>query len=190
MIFQSTLRRTERLILLVYVIPPRHFNPRSDERSDCLETGIILNSWIFQSTLRRTERPVQHSSTAQRKYFNPRSDERSDDTSYNTNLINTDISIHAPTNGATHQHRLHQCLHQFQSTLRRTERHSLGNNQLPHHLNHFNPRSDERSDSGSTTFNSSIPNFNPRSDERSDLSSNLVPTISIYFNPRSDERSD
>ena len=33
-----------------------HFNPRSDERSDCLETGIILNSWIFQSTLRRTER--------------------------------------------------------------------------------------------------------------------------------------
>ena len=102
MIFQSTLRRTERLILLVYVIPPRHFNPRSDERSDCLETGIILNSWIFQSTLRRTERPVQHSSTAQRKYFNPRSDERSDDTSYNTNLINTDISIHAPTNGATY----------------------------------------------------------------------------------------
>ena len=167
MIFQSTLRRTERLILLVYVIPPRHFNPRSDERSDCLETGIILNSWIFQSTLRRTERPVQHSSTAQRKYFNPRSDERSDDTSYNTNLINTDISIHAPTNGATL---------------------AAGAWWIARQISIHAPTN------GATKCPKSDAcehwNFNPRSDERSDRKWQSLVSMTFYFNPRSDERSD
>ena len=101
-VFQSTLRRTERLYgygtdgLLI-----THFNPRSDERSDMRE--ITLQSkrprisihaptngattlhipftflFSFQSTLRRTERlKLIHVHLIYAFYFNPRSDERSD----------------------------------------------------------------------------------------------------------------
>ena len=77
-IFQSTLRRTERQTMLLRVVIFINFNPRSDERSDNYEglpssidvisihaptngaTGrLFINMMIstFQSTLRRTERP-------------------------------------------------------------------------------------------------------------------------------------
>ena len=77
-IFQSTLPREERLI-------PRHmtkrqpnFNPRSHERSDKLLQLCI--AFIY--------------------YFNPRSHERSDKPLI-YKALQTIISIHAPTRGAT-----------------------------------------------------------------------------------------
>ena len=143
--FQSTLRRTERLVIS-NIFPPvlnfnprsdersdlrmyqvhresHYFNPRSDERSDCIQKVSGYKGIIFQSTLRRTERHFKFCSSWKSIYFNPRSDERSDLTPiliYNISIINFNprsdersdlkslnqtnvlqISIHAPTNGAT-----------------------------------------------------------------------------------------
>ena len=165
-----------------------HFNPRSDERSDYNRHGCIIYHVRFQSTLRRTERPPKRSedyshtkfqSTLRRTErpsavvktsaatnisihaptngatilfiisvyvfynFNPRSDERSDE--YREfNEFKRDISIHAPTNGATMITTAPITTVQFQSTLRRTERHRLY--LLIDDIKNFNPRSDERSD--------------------------------------------
>ena len=59
-------------------------------------------------------------------------------------LVPIPISIHAPTNGATMIAHFYIKAKEFQSTLRRTERRrALKNATIP--LN-FNPRSDERSD--------------------------------------------
>ena len=76
--------------------------------------------------------------------FNPRSDERSDILSAVTNQI-PEISIHAPTNGATPltiqaDHRT--CISIHAPTNGAT---SFGCSRS-HLLHHFNPRSDERSD--------------------------------------------
>ena len=123
-IFQSTLRRTERRCFSWnFDIGVYDFNPRSDERSNLL---------LLLSSLRQTN-------------FNPRSDERSDlPPSYRSpaHLISIHaptngatqraferehtrtISIHAPTNGATEIQELKPQTIIFQSTLRRTERHS------------------------------------------------------------------
>ena len=100
-LFQSTLRRTERLSYLMTLGRMMYFNPRSDERSDPYILSIFRYIVIFQSTLRRTERRLVAKSKAQQNLdFNPRSDERSDhvDDVYNYCVL---ISIHAPTNGAT-----------------------------------------------------------------------------------------
>ena len=58
LLFQSTLRRTERPKNSLYVIHFSDFNPRSDERSDVpvVAAGCIV--FKFQSTLRRTERQL------------------------------------------------------------------------------------------------------------------------------------
>ena len=102
MSFQSTLRRTERpdysfnsnICLGISIHAPtngatcanvisrhRHlnFNPRSDERSDNTQYQMLLYYY----------------------HFNPRSDERSDGAKRYVYELNN-ISIHAPTNGATH----------------------------------------------------------------------------------------
>ena len=100
-IFQSTLRRTERrhartlLTCLFY-----NFNPRSDERSDIIYSYI--NNCFSYFNPRSDERsdPDICSIHFFNDYFNPRSDERSDILSAVTNQI-PEISIHAPTNGAT-----------------------------------------------------------------------------------------
>ena len=77
-VFQSTLPREERQSLSSFITKIFYFNPRSHERSD------------FSATC----------SHSPHRYFNPRSHERSDTKIYNEcNYI--DISIHAPTRGAT-----------------------------------------------------------------------------------------
>ena len=100
--FQSTLRRTERHEVIsgkygnepISIHAPTngatvlcglsyhrliYFNPRSDERSDVVKCGVQYRGCAFQSTLRRTERLLLVS----------------------TFCDSTNISIHAPTNGAT-----------------------------------------------------------------------------------------
>ena len=101
MIFQSTLLQEERL---PYQRGSRsqveNFNPRSYKRSDRQE--------------------VQQSKGL--KYFNPRSYKRSDNTSFKK-LINSTISIHAPTRGATASVFLASSIRSlFQSTLLQEER--------------------------------------------------------------------
>ena len=101
MLFQSTLRRTERLVQQGLNILRSDFNPRSDERSDDISKHIKTDQYRhisihaptngatqpvsqsmtfrrFQSTLRRTERPGTSALSQSDLYFNPRSDERSD----------------------------------------------------------------------------------------------------------------
>ena len=143
--FQSTLPRRERPERRKDRRQTRDFNPRSHEGSDhCC-------SFPLSSALD----------------FNPRSHEGSDCTSSSTPDI-SNISIHAPTKGATSQvtkirnfysnfnprshegsdvlcHICMSLISEFQSTLPRRERHAT---KFPNGSNHlyFNPRSHEGSD--------------------------------------------
>ena len=123
LIFQSTLRRTERHVRFAV---KRHFI-------------------LFQSTLRRTERQCS------RHPYQP----------------HTDISIHAPTNGATTDQQ-----HYWQRP------------------DNFNPRSDERSDfiPLGATYTSLISIHAPTNGATLVLVNHRH--LRKYFNPRSDERSD
>ena len=79
-LFQSTLPREERHMA---------------------DYTLSVDVTAFQSTLPREERPqVLQLKLPQCHYFNPRSHERSDSNS-NCISLNTKISIHAPTRGAT-----------------------------------------------------------------------------------------
>ena len=100
MIFQSTLRRTERQGKIII--------------TDCTP-WISIHAPTNGATL--TGAPI----ASPIAYFNPRSDERSDGIGGNV-MSKALISIHAPTNGATLiRYVFHRpCV--FQSTLRRTER--------------------------------------------------------------------
>ena len=99
-----------------------YFNPRSHERSDAHSQRVSVTRskfqstlpreerrtdkgpWLcvteFQSTLPREERLITRLHTAQDAYFNPRSHERSDAHQLFAKYL-FDISIHAPTRGAT-----------------------------------------------------------------------------------------
>ena len=124
-----------------------YFNPRSHERSDCY-SNISLT---FSS------------------YFNPRSHERSDGQSGHVYQKNHQISIHAPTRGATchiSKRGIYYVL--FQSTLPREERPTQPIIPMIH--NNFNPRSHERSDTTCDRLARGSYDFNPRSHERSDCS--------------------
>ena len=165
MIFQSTLRRTERLQFRWQYRVDSDFNPRSDERSDAYQ-------YIHQCCFH---------------YFNPRSDERSDMCLFLLAIVSC-ISIHAPTNGATTVQSLTMLGQKFQSTLRRTERRAPPASTMI--ACYFNPRSDERSDircvdryGGADGFQSTL----RRTERRAPPASTM---IACYFNPRSDERSD
>ena len=103
----------------------KDFNPRSHERSDAL--AIVPNCGKIN--------------------FNPRSHERSD-TGRNNRHQGIQISIHAPTRGATQGTKIFKTL-----------------------LYNFNPRSHERSDALAIVPNCGKINFNPRSHERSDKKS-------------------
>ena len=78
MIFQSTLPREERRLCVQRKDYDTDFNPRSHERSDASDVGDASTT-LFQSTLPREERHV--TAAEKRAVF--------------------DISIHAPTRGAT-----------------------------------------------------------------------------------------
>ena len=100
-----------------------NFNPRSHERSDGYWLFVLHISALFQSTLPREERPIStkvisiiyiyfnprshersdvysHISSPHSAYFNPRSHERSD-AERPEEAYAPEISIHAPTRGAT-----------------------------------------------------------------------------------------
>ena len=98
-VFQSTLPREER--------------PRFD--------AVCQVSASFQSTLPREERQSSPRLSCQSYYFNPRSHERSD-VSLVVTSIESAISIHAPTRGATGVYCYSRPSHKFQSTLPREER--------------------------------------------------------------------
>ena len=122
--FQSTLRRTERHHQI--------YNP----------VKLVL----FQSTLRRTERLRYSKNLLCFRQFQStlRRTERRDLEHYRD--VISEISIHAPTNGAT-----------------------VRVSRVASAVANFNPRSDERSDMGTICITWLMWYFNPRSDERSDL---------------------
>ena len=118
-----------------------HAPTRGATISILLKTSILL----FQSTLPREERPGAYLfNTSLISDFNPRSHERSDG-NYGIVTVTENISIHAPTRGATTSCKTFAIKFRFQSTLPREERHLLTINTLLSH--YFNPRSHERSDS-------------------------------------------
>ena len=125
----------------------RYFNPRSHERSDinslinevgksisihaptrgATQPPNIANTTIrFQSTLPREERRLFFAWISADYYFNPRSHERSDGAVFTSISKTVNISIHAPTRGATPFLCLNICRLLFQSTLPREERRKFG----------------------------------------------------------------
>ena len=145
-IFQSTLPRRERPLLLLSFLTFYHFNPRSREGSDLFRPYRQTHICKFQSTLPRRERQQQQAHTDTVTDFNPRSREGSDTSSPNPMCVastfqstlprrerlycniklcdHVKISIHAPAKGATDSLRLTLLL-----------------------CSYFNPRSREGSDS-------------------------------------------
>ena len=79
----------------------------------------------------------------------------------------TQISIHAPTRGATKKPCYILRIIVFQSTLPREERQDRQS--TIRRMDYFNPRSHERSDGQSRKTTTRLKNFNPRSHERSDV---------------------
>ena len=78
-----------------------YFNPRSHERSDQHRRSNIREHIQFQSTLPREERRLSVSAVYPYRHFNPRSHERSDSQAEEWKARADQISIHAPTRGAT-----------------------------------------------------------------------------------------
>ena len=167
MIFQSTLRRTERQPFL----------------------KSFLKFHVFQSTLRRTERPVVIVISASSRQISIHAPTNGATLTMMASGQTQVISIHAPTNGATCK--------QFDRLIRSV---------------YFNPRSDERSDHSThaLSFALSISIHAPTNGATIGVSTaTSMMTISIHaptngatgrhyhalrkvknFNPRSDERSD
>ena len=134
----------------------RYFNPRSHERSDRADRGHQKDDG----------------------HFNPRSHERSDWYTQAGTVKATEISIHAPTRGATLGLEIFNSDGSiFQSTLPREERPIQRLPSWPER--YFNPRSHERSDSSFCFSHCLIVNFNPRSHERSD--SNIAQKICLFL---------
>ena len=144
-----------------------------------------------------------------RPYFNPRSHEGSDvavadrmravdisihaptrGATLDSNHLfrESRISIHAPTRGATYAHRQISFGGEFQSTLPRGERPIVL--YLLSLESYFNPRSHEGSDNGRFWSRAGSVYFNPRSHEGSDMRSEWMYITCSYFNPRSHEGSD
>ena len=121
-IFQSTLRRTERLGVPLCGREKQHFNPRSDERSD--DILACIKSMCVYFNPRSDERSDKVTVTlATGVYnFNPRSDERSD---LSGELL---LNIHCDFNP------------------RSDERSDVFMSKIVDFDDDFNPRSDERSD--------------------------------------------
>ena len=141
----------------------------------------------FQSTLPREERQKKYAFCNPLINFNPRSHERSDK-SPTTSCLLWNISIHAPTRGATLSCLTCRSGSAFQSTLPREERRRK--RFLRADKANFNPRSHERSDGKEASKHHNYRDFNPRSHERSDAVTVCTCTTCLNFNPRSHERSD
>ncbi len=123
--FQSTLPRGERRFFRRWRSSGAHFNPRSHEGSDRNMTRTKSWKCLFQSTLPRGERLYNTKVANENGDFNPRSHEGSDDIGLCSNSCSIyfnprshegsdfdalrtaekiNISIHAPTRGATQPH--------------------------------------------------------------------------------------
>ena len=76
------------------------FNPRSHAGSDKWAKKQLNAYGIFQSTLPRGERPTSYPDCQRDRNFNPRSHAGSD-YYFHFTILSLDISIHAPTRGAT-----------------------------------------------------------------------------------------
>ena len=168
LIFQSTLPRRERPLLLILLKDGEHFNPRSHEGSDqephniyfqpCISIHAptkgatvpiayhFLFIYVFQSTLPRRERPI--SAIFEMSFDSFQSTLPREERHYRlcNRPYGSKISIHAPARGATAE------------AIR-----IRGSGQ------YFNPRSRERSDKSFHFMLFVLCNFNPRSRERSDL---------------------
>ena len=79
----------------------RHFNPRSDERSDSDSVIDPQSTVVFQSTLRRTERPQLLAAVTFSAIISIHAPTNGATNSVAVPLCDDTISIHAPTNGAT-----------------------------------------------------------------------------------------
>ena len=146
LLFQSTLPREERPLVCFCSSDYWYFNPRSHERSDLqIFKTYLLITYFNPRSHERSDLAYSTSSASYSFYFNPRSHERSDagvvgiaigvvnfnprshersDKNPQAVANNSNISIHAPTRGATRLRIL------------------LGTK-----FCNFNPRSHERSDS-------------------------------------------
>ena len=122
-LFQSTLLQEERLSYLAPGCADTNFNPRSYKRSDRRPDTVFVDIdhfnprsykrsdsrcarsvWLyirFQSTLLQEERPCCGMICCGNCYFNPRSYKRSDKLYCHVRRTTVNISIHAPTRGAT-----------------------------------------------------------------------------------------
>ena len=100
----------------------KYFNPRSHEGSDADQAALDAALTKFQSTLpRRERRYLAIHNFVKNFHFNPRSHEGSDDVRAIL-FEDTNISIHAPTKGATICSHISPTACRFQSTLPRRER--------------------------------------------------------------------
>ena len=120
--FQSTLPREERHLLIALFLCIKNFNPRSHERSDYIDCQVCKGVVNFNPRSHERSDSCHYCTNNFHKYFNPRSHERSDvlvllwlsvifnfnprshersDISELLNDMTPDISIHAPTRGAT-----------------------------------------------------------------------------------------
>ena len=102
-----------------------------------------------------------------------------------------EISIHAPTRGATMSGATEVTTGRFQSTLPREERLYRQTYPICLHM-YFNPRSHERSDFASGLFSPVRVNISIHAPTRGATLSyvNFIESLFFYFNPRSHERSD
>ena len=123
LLFQSTLRRTERQFKVTQnASRKRHFNPRSDERSDHIPLYYFV---IFPISIHAPTNGATNSVAALKD--------------------GGKISIHAPTNGATRfDSALTATLEDFNP--RSDERSDHVQSVKTGYIGYFNPRSDERSD--------------------------------------------
>ena len=120
--------------------------------------------------------------------FNPRSYKRSDSSS-KSGYASENISIHAPTRGATCLIVSYARFPQFQSTLLQEERLSLQTWHLLHH-HYFNPRSYKRSDrSWNWPYINYIISIHAPT-RGATITGAVLCLLNRYFNPRSYKRSD
>ena len=145
LLFQSTLPREERPLVCFCSSDYWYFNPRSHERSDLqIFKTYLLITYFNPRSHERSDLAYSTSSASYSFYFNPRSHERSDagvvgiaigvvnfnprshersDKNPQAVANNSNISIHAPTRGATSNSAKKAFMSDlFQSTLPREER--------------------------------------------------------------------
>ena len=158
-----------------------YFNPRSHEGSDPNGFGSVYKLSDFNPRSHEGSDLKSHRKPVIQLYFNPRSHEGSDYPAPFTIATTPDISIHAPTRGATMFCLVMHLSSRFQSTLPRGERHI--NLEMPEYTFEFQstlPRGERHSGQWS---GASAEYFNPRSHEGSDSAGAVrgrAYTISIH----------